>query len=150
MYTGEIELTNQSGENLLGLLVTSDELRLENLFNHIQDYLIDEQSSWIQKNLVLVLDSVFKLSSCMKLHDHCLDSICADPKPFMTSKEFPSLNKDILYGLLKRDDLQIDEIEAWDHLIKWGIEKSPHLKVKSRIGAKWNSDSFKTLRKTLK
>ncbi|GBB83869.1 hypothetical protein RclHR1_10530002 [Rhizophagus clarus] len=43
IYTGELDLshlTKQSGENILGLLVASDELLLEELFNYAQDYLI--------------------------------------------------------------------------------------------------------------
>jgi len=44
-------------------------------------------------------------------------SICEDPQPFITSKEFLSLDKDILYGLLKRDDLQIEEVVLWIYLI---------------------------------
>jgi hypothetical protein len=117
-----VDLTKQPGENILGLLVASDELLLEELLNHVQDYLIEKQSTWIEKNFVLVLHTVFKLSSCKKLQDHCVESLCADPQPFVTSKDFPSLDKDILYELLKRDDLQIEEAVAWDSLIKWGID----------------------------
>jgi hypothetical protein len=77
------------------------------------------------------------------LLDHCIESICVDPQPFITSKDFPSLDKDILYGLLKRDDLQIEEIVAWDSLIKWGIEQTPGLESKN------SNENFKALKKTL-
>ncbi|GBC38310.2 hypothetical protein GLOIN_2v1480795 [Rhizophagus irregularis DAOM 181602=DAOM 197198] len=127
IYTGELNLKKYSGENILELLIASDELILEELFEHIQDYLINNQTSWIQENFVLVLHTVFKLVSCKKLQDYCLESICTDPRPFITSKNFPSLDKDILYGLLKRDDMQIDEVSVWDSLIKWGIEQTPGL-----------------------
>ncbi|CAB4399506.1 unnamed protein product [Rhizophagus irregularis] len=37
-------------------------------------------------------------------------------------------DKNILFGLLKRDDLQVEEeIVAWDCLIRWGIEQTPGL-----------------------
>src|SRR5215216_4545716 len=98
MYTGEVNLTKQSGANILGLLIATDE------------------------------------------------SICADSQPFITSKEFPSLDKDILYGLLKRDDLQIEEIVAWDNLIKWGIKQTPGLDNNS---AKWNNSNYEALKKSL-
>src|SRR3989337_3284894 len=118
IYIGEVDLTKKSGAGILGLLVASDELLLEELFNHVQNHLIEKQTNWVQQNFVLVLHTVFKLDSCKKLQDHCLDSICADPQPFITSKDFPSLDKDILYGLLKRDDFQVEEAVIWDHLIK--------------------------------
>ncbi|RIA78697.1 BTB/POZ protein [Glomus cerebriforme] len=36
IYTGELDLTNQSGEDILGLLIATDELLLEELFQHVQ------------------------------------------------------------------------------------------------------------------
>src|ERR1051325_1509572 len=149
MYTGEVDLTKQSGKNVLGLLVASDELLLEELFKHVQDHLIKKQTAWVRQNFVLVLHTVFKLSSCKKLQDYCLESICTNPHPFITSKEFPSLDDEILYGLLKRDDLQIEEIVVWDHLMKWGIEQTPGLGSKNKDRSKWNHKDFEALKKTL-
>ncbi|CAB4385494.1 unnamed protein product [Rhizophagus irregularis] len=100
IYTGELDLTKQSGEDILGLLVTSDELLIEQLFNHIQDYLIEKQTIWVQNYSVLVLNTVFQLPSCKKLQDYCFKSICENPEPFISSKMFPSLDKDILFDLL--------------------------------------------------
>ncbi|PKY54717.1 BTB-domain-containing protein, partial [Rhizophagus irregularis] len=149
MYMGEVDLTNTSGMNVLELLVASDELLLKELFKHVQDYLIEKQENWIQKNFVLVLHSVFGLESCKKLKDYCLKSICADPQPFFTSKNFSSLNKDILYGLLERNDLQIEEIVVWHSLIKWGIEQTPSLGIRNSDRNKWNNRNFEALKKTL-
>src|ERR1044072_7970902 len=149
MYTGEVNLTEQSGANILELLVASDELLLEELFKHVQDHLVEKRSTWVEQNFILVLNAVFKIPSCKKLQDHCLESICEDPEPFITSKEFPSLNKDILYGLLKRDDFQIEEIEAWDYLIKWGTEQTPGLGSKNQDRTKWNDKNYDALKKTL-
>ena len=80
-----MDLTKQSAKDVLELLVASDELILEELLNNVQNYLIKEQAAWIQQNFVLVLHTVFKLSNCKKLEDHCLESICAEPQPFITS-----------------------------------------------------------------
>ncbi|RIA83932.1 hypothetical protein C1645_742700 [Glomus cerebriforme] len=91
MYTGEVNLTNQPGTNILGL-----------------------------------------------------------SQPFITSKEFPSLDKDILYGLLKRDDLQIEEVVVWDCLIKWGIEQTSSLGSKNNDRTKWNKNNYEALKKTLR
>jgi hypothetical protein len=149
MYTGEVDLTEQSGAIILELLIASDELLLEELFKHVQDHLIENQITWIKQNFVLVLHTVFKISSCEKLQDYCLESICANPQPLITSEEFPALNKDILYNLFRRDDLQIEEIDAWDYLIKWGIEQNPSLRKKSQNGGKWNNRDYETLKKIL-
>ena len=58
IYTGELDLTKQSGENILELLIASDELLIEELFNQVQDYLIEKQTSWIQQNYALCLNLI--------------------------------------------------------------------------------------------
>ncbi|GBB98676.1 hypothetical protein RclHR1_00330003 [Rhizophagus clarus] len=150
IYTGELNLGKYSGENVLRLLITSDELILEELFEHVQDYLIKKRTTWIQENFVLVLHTVSRLTSCKKLHDYCLESICEDPRPFFTSKNFPLLDKEILYGLLKRDDMLIDEVVVWECLIKWGIEQTPGLgNIDNAIRIQWNKSNYEALKKTL-
>ena len=139
-------MTKQSGGDILRLLVATDELLIEELFKHVQDYLIEKQSDWVQRNFVLVLHTVFKLDSCKKLQDYCLTSICVDPQPFITSKNFPSIDKNILYSLFKRDDLQIEEVVAWDCLIKWGIEQTPDL---GSDRSKWSIKDYEALKETL-
>uniref|UniRef100_U9SNW7 Serine-enriched protein n=1 Tax=Rhizophagus irregularis (strain DAOM 181602 / DAOM 197198 / MUCL 43194) TaxID=747089 RepID=U9SNW7_RHIID len=149
IYTGELDLTKQSGENILGLLVASDELLLEELFRHVRDYLIEKQTKWVHENFVLVLNAVFRLDNCKKLQDYCLESICENPLPFFSSKIFSSINKEILFDLLERDDLQIKEVIIWDYLIKWGVEQTSGLGNESSNRAKWNNKDYKKLKKTL-
>ncbi|CAG8557059.1 8650_t:CDS:2, partial [Funneliformis mosseae] len=50
--------------------------------------------------------------------------------------------KDILFELLKSEDLEIKEIVAWDCLIKWGIEQTPELESKKCDVATWNQEDF--------
>jgi hypothetical protein len=51
--------------------------------------------------------------------------------------------------LLKRDNLQIEEVDVWDSLIKWGIEQTPGLRSGNSEGSKWNNKNHKALKKTL-
>ena len=136
------ELFKRSGEDILGILVASDELLLEKLFKQLQDYLIGKEEDWIKKNYVLVLHTVFKLPSCKKLQEYCIESICEDPQPLFTSKDFPSLDRIIFYELFKRVDLCIEEVVAWDSLIKWGIGQTSCLGSKNSDRTKWN-DKFR-------
>src|SRR3954454_13024076 len=98
-----------SGTKILELIVASEEFLLEKLFKFLQNCLIEYHANWVEKNFVLVLYTVFNISSCKKLQEYCLESISANSQPFITSKESLSLDKDILYSLLKQDDLQIEE-----------------------------------------
>ncbi|PKC66716.1 BTB-domain-containing protein [Rhizophagus irregularis] len=127
IYVGELDLTGQSSKDILELLIASDELLIGELFNYVQDYLIEKRIEWILKNLFLVLHIAFKITDCKKLQDYCIDIICEDTHSFITSNEFLSLDKDIIYKILERDDLRIKEVIVWDRLIKWGIEQTPGL-----------------------
>ncbi|RIA79698.1 hypothetical protein C1645_840107 [Glomus cerebriforme] len=149
IYTGELDLTNHLGENILGLLIASDELLIEELSNHVQDYLIKEQTTWVQKNFVLVLHTVFEITNCKKLQEYCLESICSNPQSFITSKSFLSLDKDILSILLERDDIPIEEVIIWDCLIKWGIEQTFSFESENYNISKWDNENYEALKETL-
>jgi hypothetical protein len=142
-------LTGQSDEDIFELLFASDELLLEELFIHVQDYLIEIRTDWVHENFILVLDAVFKLDNYKKLRDYCLSSFCEDPIPFLSSKAFPSINEEILLCLLNRNDLQIKEIVIWDYLIKWGIEQTPSLGCENSDRTKWNKENYEALKETL-
>ncbi|GBB92163.1 hypothetical protein RclHR1_19750001 [Rhizophagus clarus] len=139
IYSGVLNLENCLSEDIFELLIASDELNLEELFEPIQNYLIKRHKTWIQKNFDFVHRTVFYHVSYKVLQDFCLDSICAIPQPFFISTDFLSLDKDILYYLLGRD-LQIDEIKVWDFLIKWGIEQTPCLGNMNSDRTEWNNE----------
>ncbi|RGB31950.1 BTB/POZ protein [Rhizophagus diaphanus] len=109
IYVGKLDLTEQSGEDIFELLITSDELLIDELFNYVQGYLIEKQIDWVLKNFYLVLHIAFKIVNCKKIQDYCLEIICENTQAFITSNEFLSLDKDILYKILERDNLPIKE-----------------------------------------
>jgi len=139
-------LSNQSGENIFGLLVVSDELLLEKFFQYIQNHLIEKETGWIQQNSILIMKTIFNLPNYEKLM-HC---IASNPLPIFSSDDFLSLDKDILFSLLKRDDLKIGEIIIWDSLIKWGIGQIPELKNINSNGDKWSNKNYESLKNTLR
>ncbi|RIA86312.1 hypothetical protein C1645_740944 [Glomus cerebriforme] len=148
IYTSEVKLDKQS--EILELIVASDKLHLTELLECAQNNLIRTHPIWVQQNLVLVLHTVFPITNCKKLHDHCIESISADPQFFFNSEDFLSLDGNILHELLKRDDLLIEEVTAWDFLIKWSIEQTPSLGSKNNDRTKWNNENYEELKKTLR
>ncbi|CAI2166146.1 17301_t:CDS:2 [Funneliformis geosporum] len=141
-----INLSKQPSDKIFELLIASDELLLEELFKQVLDYLFENHVRWIQKNFVFVLNGVIRLARFKKLQDYCFESICSNPLPFMTSKNFTSLDKSILFGLLESEDLALEEIDAWNFLIKWSIEQTPELSGNIN---EWNQGNFEELKKTL-
>ncbi|CAG8496064.1 9229_t:CDS:2 [Acaulospora morrowiae] len=150
IYSGNLDLNKISNTDVLDLLVASDELLLRELLDHIQDYLIKQASSWLKSNLITTLHTVFQLSCCKKLVDYCLDSICNNPKPFFSSENFSSLKKSIFLELIKRDELKIEEVDIWEHLIKWGIFQTSGIReMKPSDVKKFLEKDFKNLKGTL-
>ena len=60
------------------------------LFNHVQDYLIEKHTSWIQNNFFLVIKSTINLTNYQKLYEHSIKTVCGDPLPIFHSNDFLS------------------------------------------------------------
>ncbi|KAF0532595.1 btb/poz domain-containing protein 19-like [Gigaspora margarita] len=93
IYTGVLDLTNQSGFDVLALLIASEELILE----------------------------------------------------------LPILDKDIFLTLIKKDVMDIEEIDIWKDLIKWGTTQSISYKGKSKETNvnNWDENDFALFKKSL-
>ncbi|CAJ0872212.1 20006_t:CDS:2 [Entrophospora sp. SA101] len=117
---GKVDLNRQDNMDILELLITADELLLDELFDHVQRYLLDFKSDWLKRNVVHVHRLVHSNENCSRLKNFCLEIICNDPFTLFNSKEFYSFDETLLIPLLERDNLQIPELEIWNYLIKWG------------------------------
>ncbi|GBC14533.2 BTB/POZ protein [Rhizophagus irregularis DAOM 181602=DAOM 197198] len=100
IYCGNIELENLQGPDVLKFLIAVDELNIQQLISHIQEYLIENQTEFLLPLLEL---------------------------------------------LLKRDDLDMNEIEVWESLLKWclfqqNMENDP---------TKWSNDDIMKIERSL-
>jgi hypothetical protein len=146
IYGGTADLQEQNGNVILSLLTASDELNLGELIKYTQEHLIKQKLNWLQENLVEVLHTVSCLEDCKTLREFCLEMICQDPRFLFRSENFRTLDEAVLVLLLKRDDLQIDEVEVWDNVIKWGLAQDPPLDSDL---SKWVDDDFKAMQSRL-
>src|SRR5205823_11247415 len=55
----------------------------------------------------------------------CGQLLAQQPNTLFTSSYFTLLDKTTLLDFIKRDDLNIDEIEIWKNLIKWAFDQNP-------------------------
>jgi len=67
------------------------------------------------------------------------------PEKIFKSLDFNTLSEKSL-ALIKRDDLQMKEVEVWEHVLKWGLEKNPTL-IPDPIT--WSDNDFKIMENTL-
>ncbi|RHZ45963.1 hypothetical protein Glove_641g17 [Diversispora epigaea] len=97
IYSGIIDLENVETKFIFDLMVTVNELEIEELTKKLENHLIETKKS-------------------------------------------------ALISLLKRDDLQLEEVIIWEYVIKWGIAQNSALPANPK---KWNKENFTTLKTTL-
>ncbi|GES93544.1 hypothetical protein GLOIN_2v1868401 [Rhizophagus clarus] len=68
------------------------------------------------------------------------------PEKILSSFNFTSLSEKSLISLIKRDGLQMKEVEVWEHVLKWGLAQNPNL-IPDPIT--WSDDDFKKMENTL-
>ncbi|UZO08884.1 uncharacterized protein OCT59_029129 [Rhizophagus irregularis] len=147
IYGGIISLNEHEPSEILEVLVASDEILLQELVDYLQDYLIENKYEWIEQHFELTHQKSFQSNSLLELQKFCTDFMAKSPEKVFNSFDFTSLPENSLVSLIKRDDLQMKEIEIWEHVLKWGLEKNPTLLPDPTT---WSDDDFKILENTLK
>jgi hypothetical protein len=104
-------------------LIAVDELNIQPLISYIQEFLIEHQTEFLYQNPTGILETVYQHESFTNLWNFCLEKICEDPKILFNSDKFINLKAPLLELLLKRDDLNVDEIIIWENLVKWGVSQ---------------------------
>jgi hypothetical protein len=145
IYSGNIELNNLQGLDILNLLIAVDELNIQPLVSHIQEFLIEHKSEFLHQNPTGILETIYQHETFTDLWKFCLEAICKDPKILFNSDKFINLKASLLELLLKRDDLDMNEIEIWENLLKWcfaqqNIKNDP---------TQWNKDDITKIGRSL-
>ncbi|GBB89891.1 hypothetical protein RclHR1_16720003 [Rhizophagus clarus] len=149
LYTGLVNFNKQNGTKVLKLLMASDELNLQKLRDYIQTYLLDNQAEYLKNEPVDVLQIVFRYEGCEDLRKFCLDTICKDPKILFESPKFTSLDKDLIILFLKNNELEMEEIEIWEFILKWALTRMSTQRNVDNL-SQWTSNNFEELEKILR
>src|SRR6266536_1112300 len=138
IYCGNIELKNLQGPDVLKLLIAVDELNIHSLISYIQEFLIEHQTKFLHQNPTEILETVYQHETFMDLWNFCLEKVCEEPKIIFDSDKFLNLKAPLLELLLKRDDLNANEIEIWENLLKWCFAQQNM----NNDPTKWNKDDI--------
>jgi hypothetical protein len=122
-----------------------DELNIHSLITYIQEYLIEHQTEFLHQNPTGILETVYQHETFMDLWNFCLEKICEEPKILFNSDNFINLKAPLLELLLKRDDLNMDEIEIWDNLLKWCFTQQNVMNDPT----KWSKDDIIKIERSL-
>ena len=118
-------MNGQDASDILKVLVAADELILQELVDYLQTYLIENESEWIEQHFELINQTSFHSNNLLKLQQFCTDFMSKSPEKIFKSLNFTSLSEKFLVSLIKRDDLQMEEIEVWEHVLKWSLAQNP-------------------------
>ncbi|UZO05064.1 uncharacterized protein OCT59_025425 [Rhizophagus irregularis] len=146
IYGGIISLNGQDSSEILKLLLAADELLLQELVVYLQKYLIENKTEWMEQHFELVHRTSFQSNSLLELQQYCTDFMVKSPEKIFKSLDFTSLPEKSLVQVIKSDDLQMKEIEVWEHVLKWGLAQNPTLLPDPNT---WSDDDFKAMESTL-
>jgi hypothetical protein len=127
-------------------LVTANELGLQELIIHLQSFLIKNEKTWINQNFNLIYQISFNNDAFLKLQNFCTGLISKEPEKVFNSIDFNSISEKCLISLIQRDNIQMDDIKVWDHVLRWGIAQNPELPSDP---SNYSKDDFNILKNTL-
>ncbi|PKC00596.1 hypothetical protein RhiirA5_427943 [Rhizophagus irregularis] len=143
IYTGLLYIKDNNEVSLVDIVIAADELQLIKLFQQLEEILTENKSAWQPKDII----KVYQHDHFINLYNFALELVCSNPKIIFESEEYLKIEKTFLIQLLKCDDLELEEIEIWEYLIKWGIKNTNSI-LDGDI-TKWKSTDFINLEKTI-
>ncbi|RHZ76514.1 hypothetical protein Glove_196g45 [Diversispora epigaea] len=146
IYGGIVDLDNIETKFIFDLMVAANEFEIEELTKKLENLLIETKSSWLKSHFFLVYRSIFSENNLKELEKFCNDIVAKYPSLIFDAEDFTSLQESALVSLLKRDDLQLEEVIIWEYIIKWGISQNSTLPVDLQ---EWTNENFITLKTAL-
>ncbi|CAB4412380.1 unnamed protein product [Rhizophagus irregularis] len=146
IYGGILSLDEQDTSDFLKVLAAADVLHLQELVDYLQKYLIENKSEWIEQHFEFTYQISLQSNNLLELQEFCTNLMAQFPDKILKSFEFTSLSEKSLISLIKRDDLQMREIEVWEHVLKWGLAQNPTL---VQDPGTWTDDDFMAMKNTL-
>ncbi|EXX51361.1 hypothetical protein GLOIN_2v1868421 [Rhizophagus irregularis DAOM 181602=DAOM 197198] len=146
IYGGILSSDEKDTLNLLKVLATADKLSLQELVDYLQGYLIENKSELLEQYFEFAQQISSNSNNLFKLQEFCTNLMVQSPEKVLKSLNFTSLSEKSLISIIKNDDLQMKEIEVWEHVLKWGLAQNPTLILDPKT---WSDDDFKTMSNTL-
>jgi hypothetical protein len=123
-------------------LIAADYLHLQELVDYLQKDLIENKSEWLEQHFEFTQQISSQSNNFLVLQEFCTNLMAQSPEKIFNSFDFTSLSEKSLISLIKRDDLQMKEIEVWEHVLKWGLAQNPTLIPDPSA---WSDDDFKIM-----
>ncbi|RIA97532.1 hypothetical protein C1645_813944 [Glomus cerebriforme] len=114
-------MSDETGIELLNIMIASNELKLKQILKLAEDFIIAGNHQYLRNDPIGILQMVIDHKIFVNVKEFYLEAICSDPKILFDSDKFTQLSAPTLEIILKRNDLKLDEIVIWENLVKWEI-----------------------------
>ncbi|RIA94269.1 hypothetical protein C1645_818259 [Glomus cerebriforme] len=146
IYGGRLSLDDYDTSDIFKILVTANELNLQELIPYLESFLIENKTNWMEQNFDLIYKTCFEIDSFLELQKYCTDLISKEPIKIFNSPNFSSIPEKLLISLIQNNNLQINEIQVWELVLKWGLAQNPGLPTDP---TSFSKDDFNSLMNTL-
>ncbi|KAG9292656.1 hypothetical protein G9A89_003407 [Geosiphon pyriformis] len=148
IYNGEISLDKHGVPTILEVLVTADELILENMIDHLEDYLIEHRAKELEVNFATLQKTSFMYDSFKKLQKFCTEIAAENPAIVFNSQDFTSLSENALVSILTQDEINIKESEIWEKIVEWGVAKLDS-DIQTKKVLYWTDENFNAFKESI-
>ena len=114
IYGGKLSLEEYDISYIIKILVTANELSLQELIPYLESFLIENKVNWMEQNFDLIYQTSFENDSFLELQKYCTDLISKEPNKIFNSPNFSSIPEKLLVTLIQNDNLQMSEIQIWE------------------------------------
>src|SRR6266496_3727681 len=113
IYGVILSLNGQDTSDFFKVLAAANELHLQELVDYLQKYLIENKSEWIEQHFEFTQQISSQSNNLLELQEFCTNLLVQSPEKILKSFDFTSLSEKFLISIIKRDDLQMKEIEKY-------------------------------------
>ncbi|CAG8471113.1 6701_t:CDS:2 [Acaulospora colombiana] len=146
MYCASIKLNDKMASEIFEILLGAEKLKIEMVIDGLQCYLVEHCEEYLSRNFSLIYRASFERGSLRCLQEYCTRVISDSPEVIFSASDFTSIPMDLLTEIVGRDDLQMDEVDVWNSVLKWGLAQSPIL---TNNPESWSLDEIKFLNTAL-
>src|SRR5438128_2703259 len=94
---------------------------LQELIPCLQSFLIENRTNWMEQNFDLIYQTSIEYNSFLELQKFCTDLMSKESDKIFKSLNFSSIPENLLVSFIQNDNLQMSEIQVWEHVLKWGL-----------------------------
>src|SRR5579871_6007998 len=146
IYGGTLSLEEYEISDIVKILVAANELGLQELVVYLQSFLLENKGNWMEQNFSLIYQTSFENDSFLELQKYCTELTTKNPDKIFQSPNFSSIPEKLLVSVIQNGNLQMSEIQVWEHVLKWGHAQNPELSTDPKSLSK---DDFNILKNTL-